>query len=601
MIGLHFCDSNSLPWYCQGDFACGETIKLTKSYLNSEPYGIGELIARKKHLKVPPHQRDYAWGPDEVAQLLEDVFIAIEEETEEYFLGLLVIVGPIDGQWMVLDGQQRLATCTMVLAAVRFWLQQLGRDDDATQIQRQFIGVRRLGGDEEPRVTLNRTNRDVFSHLLRPSVDSDEVRKLQGGFLPGTSNFKLVDAYLTCRATVGDEMNRAGRKDRDAFLYRLADFLENQAQVVCLEVDKAADAYKIFESLNDRGMALSALDLFKNFAFGTVSEVRHAELAEMWEEMASQIADSDAEDFLKVVWTAMFGRVQRGALFSLIRKEYSTEAGVLELIQTLAIQAELYTALLEPSHHAWAVYKTDAAALVSTLRELRSRQVRPIILSALGQRLEPSLMTPLLKNLVALTVRYQTIGRRRTGLLEIACAKASKALSLGPNELPRCLQILEALIPSDEEFCVDFQRYRERNSKRALHVLLGIESVWQFGIYRPEWINEVLASEDVVVAPIISKDNSANWVRTEATDPAFIDDVSRRLGNLVLLTREQADAFGRAKSLEMSEILKSSKFHSTAAASSEVATGNWGRSQIDERQTELSRYAAKCWKWESRK
>ena len=571
---------------------------MPKSYLNSEPYGIGELIARKKHLKVPPHQRDYAWGPDEVSQLLEDIFIAVESETDEYFLGLLVIVGPIDGTWMVLDGQQRLATCTMVLAAVRFWLQQLGRDEDATQIQRQFISVRRLGGDEEPRLTLNHTNREAFSYLLRPSVDSDEIRKFQIGHLPGTSNHKLIEAYLTCRATVGEMMKQSEPGEQDAFLYRLADFLENQAQTVCLEVDQAADAYKIFESLNDRGMALSALDLFKNFAFGTVSETRHTELAEMWEEMASQIVDSDAEDFLKVVWTAMFGRVQRGALFSLIRQEYSTESEVLKLISTLAVQAELYTALLEPSHHAWAEYKSEVAALVSMLRELRSRQVRPIILSALGQRLPPPLMTPLLKNLVALTVRYQTIGRRRTGLLEIACAKASKTLSAGTDRLVECLDILRSLFPNDNEFAVDFQRYRERNSKRALYVLLGIESVARFQEYRPEWVQEHLASESVVVAPIISKDTWNNWSAVEETDPALLDDVSRRLGNLVLLTREEADALARANTQEMSEILKVSDFRTTAAAAELLSTSAWGRSQIDLRQSDLSRYAAKCWRWE---
>jgi hypothetical protein len=464
---------------------------MPKSYLNSEPYGIGELIARKKHLRVPAHQRDYAWGSDEVTQLLDDLSVAVDSEREEYFLGLLVIVGPIDGAWMVLDGQQRIATCTMVLASIRFWLTQLSRDDDATQIQRQFISVRRLGGDDEPRLTMNHTNRETFAFLMRPNVDSDEVRRLQETHLPGTSNHKLIEAYLTCRSAVGAKLEELPADSKDAFLYRLADFLENQAQTVCLEVDQAADAYMIFESLNDRGMALSALDLFKNFAFGTVRESKHAELSEMWEDMSNQIVDSDAEDFLKVVWTARFGRVQRGALFSMIRNEYSTEDSVLDLIRVLSVQAELYTALLEPSHHVWADYGSESAGLIAVLRDLRSRQVRPILLSALSSRVSADVMRTLLHNLVTLTVRYQTIGKRRTGLLEIACAKAARDLFSAPASVSDCLKPVQALLPSDEEFVRDFERYRERNSKRALR---GISGLGQIGLMRVSQPRMLLSS-----------------------------------------------------------------------------------------------------------
>ena len=570
---------------------------MPKSYLNSEPYGIGELIARKKHLKVPSHQRDYAWGEDEVDTLLEDLFDAVDSNTEEYFLGLIVLIGPIEGAWTVLDGQQRLATCTMVLSAIAFWLQQLGREDDSNQIQRQFISVRRLGGEDEPRLQMNHTNREIFLDLLRASLDTDEIRQRQLQHSPGTSNHRLITAFLTCRIQVGKAMKERQGSDQGAFLYRLADFLENQALAVCLEVDQAADAYRIFESLNDRGMALSALDLFKNFAFGVVHESRHSELAELWEEMASQIADADAEDFLKVVWTARFGRVQRGALFSMIKREYETEDAVLDLVRTLSVQAELYTAVFDPSHHAWAEYSPQDASIVGTLRDLRARQVRPIILAALTARVERWFMSLLLRNLLTLTVRYQTIGRRRTGLMEIACAKAAREISASALPTFEALSSLESLVPSDDEFVLDFERYRERNAKRAMHVLLGIESLLQHSSYRPDWVHEALASEAMVVTPLISPSTPPQESAAE-NDPGFVEDVSRRIGNLFLLTREEATRVQSAPVADALAVIRNATFASTSATIGFAHHMGWGRREIQGRQSTLANFAVRCWVWE---
>ena len=72
---------------------------------------------------MPDHQRDFAWTDEEVEQFLNDVIGAIQDSEEDYFLGLVVVVKPgqVEKPWEVLDGQQRLATTTMVYAAIREW------------------------------------------------------------------------------------------------------------------------------------------------------------------------------------------------------------------------------------------------------------------------------------------------------------------------------------------------------------------------------------------------------------------------------------------------------------------------------------------------
>lgn len=113
------------------------------SYMDAHTQGIGELIQHGRFFRVPEHQRDFAWTDEEVEQFLDDVIAALQAEEEDYFLGLIVLVEPQQGEVCeILDGQQRLATTTMVYAAIREWLYGAGYE----QRLRWFKGVRRNPG-----------------------------------------------------------------------------------------------------------------------------------------------------------------------------------------------------------------------------------------------------------------------------------------------------------------------------------------------------------------------------------------------------------------------------------------------------------------------
>src|SRR5688572_25238777 len=79
--------------------------------------GIGSVI-HSHFLRVPPYQRSYAWREENIAELYEDLFGAMQRGDHEYFLGSVVLVQ--EGEvHMIVDGQQRLATIAILLAAVR--------------------------------------------------------------------------------------------------------------------------------------------------------------------------------------------------------------------------------------------------------------------------------------------------------------------------------------------------------------------------------------------------------------------------------------------------------------------------------------------------
>jgi uncharacterized protein with ParB-like and HNH nuclease domain len=94
---------------------------MNKSQLDASTFGVGELITQRKLFAVPEHQRNFSWETEQVEQFVTDIEHALRENAPDYFIGLIVLQGPLDGVWTILDGQQRLATTTMIYSASRKW------------------------------------------------------------------------------------------------------------------------------------------------------------------------------------------------------------------------------------------------------------------------------------------------------------------------------------------------------------------------------------------------------------------------------------------------------------------------------------------------
>jgi hypothetical protein len=178
---------------------------MSENYLDAQTQGIGEVISTRRLFQVPDHQRDFAWtSDDEVDQLFNDTVKAIADHAPEYFLGLVVLVSPDDEEvWQILDGQQRLATTTMVYAAIRTWLRERGFETDALDIQRDYIGYRSLGETEDrPRLTLNITNRPLFEQFVVGEAPAQQIEASLDAAGRYSSDRKLLESALRCRTLV---------------------------------------------------------------------------------------------------------------------------------------------------------------------------------------------------------------------------------------------------------------------------------------------------------------------------------------------------------------------------------------------------------------
>jgi uncharacterized protein with ParB-like and HNH nuclease domain len=102
----------------------------TSTGLSFEERGIASALSHRI-LRVPLNQRSYAWEKDEVSTLLDDLYRAFDAGEPIYFLGAIVLTRGPNKQWEVADGQQRLATTSILIAAVRDYLLELDDEDGA--------------------------------------------------------------------------------------------------------------------------------------------------------------------------------------------------------------------------------------------------------------------------------------------------------------------------------------------------------------------------------------------------------------------------------------------------------------------------------------
>src|SRR4051812_43006417 len=101
---------------------------------------IEQLFTGDARYLVPPYQRSFAWGNDEVEELWDDVTSTVKRASE-YFLGTIVLQKTGVNEFEIIDGQQRLACMTMMFSAIRNVF-LAARDDRAEQVRVNFLGAK---------------------------------------------------------------------------------------------------------------------------------------------------------------------------------------------------------------------------------------------------------------------------------------------------------------------------------------------------------------------------------------------------------------------------------------------------------------------------
>jgi hypothetical protein len=121
------------------------SLKAPIERLDARLDGIGHVLADCS-IAVLPYQRPYSWTDEQITDLLRDLSDAIRDKDSEYFLGTIVLTKNNDGAHFVIDGQQRLATVSIIICAIRNYFDRVEDKDRANGIHRAYLARKELRG-----------------------------------------------------------------------------------------------------------------------------------------------------------------------------------------------------------------------------------------------------------------------------------------------------------------------------------------------------------------------------------------------------------------------------------------------------------------------
>lgn len=272
---------------------------------HTDPYQVSQIFSNEKVIlyKIPKYQREYTWGPKEWNLLFNDII----ENENGYFLGSIICVDKSksamnDVELEVIDGQQRITSLSLLLVALYDKLSKYKAkfDDDQftdlNNIKRELVIKRdnEMYARLTPQVQGNNRS-DYFSLLCEKGLLVNKEKKSFAGLRKMYKGFyhfsNMIDKHLEeiLEEVPEDELEN----EKIKALFDLTRKF-NSAILVSIEVETNKDAYMLFESLNNRGIPLSAIDLIKNLLISISDQDGKAEECHAkWEKIINNYLTDD--------------------------------------------------------------------------------------------------------------------------------------------------------------------------------------------------------------------------------------------------------------------------------------------------------------------
>lgn len=321
---------------------------------------------------IPRYQREYTWNQRDWANLYDD----ITQNDAGYFLGSFIVVnGTVNSKmdtihYEVIDGQQRLTTLSLLLAALytRIMEHKDSIDDDMMLDDIRPLRNRLILKSDKSMTRVipqvQNHNLEDYRWILKEHIGLDVV--MQKPKFLGLRKMSKAFNYFYDR--LGEDV---GGRDGIECVCCLLDIcrLVCSAVVVQITVDSHADAYTLFASLNNRGVPLSAVDLIKNMLLGKVAGVDDGQLDyffERWQEVLHNLGDDykTQERFFRQNYDAFRREVNkpfigesgsqlplgsvatRSNLLKIYEKRMEADDGALKVLDELTENSALYSKII---------------------------------------------------------------------------------------------------------------------------------------------------------------------------------------------------------------------------------------------------------------
>lgn len=372
--------------------------------LHAYTKSISDLLSVNKKYIVPRFQREYSWEKEEVMELWRDLCSSVRVESgdcvnSEYFIGSLVLVGQDSSPEMkIVDGQQRLTTITILLSALTQTYRDISGENLANGLYNQFIEGR--DSSNEPYFKLiNETPKPFF----QIGIQNFEKEAMTAS---NEEETKLIEAYsnlygaLTLQSLKKNfryfnDISGIDSEKHLALLNALRDQTLNYLKVIYITVTNEEDAYTIFETLNARGINLSAVDLVKNLIFKELNKTHPDDFAKSgWKKIRTALTEGaitiNIDTFFRHFWLSKYGFTSEGRIYKTFKKFY--DDGTItsnDFLANLVTNADYYKSIVNPNIADWP--QQEEKRIYESLKALNLFKVvqpRPLLLALKRARVD---------------------------------------------------------------------------------------------------------------------------------------------------------------------------------------------------------------------
>jgi hypothetical protein len=559
--------------------------------LNTGAVTFLELIGNGRLYTVPPYQRDYSWTEEQWEDLWTDIADLAAGPDETHYMGALVVEGRSDREFAIIDGQQRLATLSLLALAVIDRLNELviqGVDPDdnrqrASALRARFIGEKDPASlIESSKLTLNDSDNAFYQDYLVQLREPLNPRNLS------KSNKALWQCYTYFRRRIDAWSEEAVGGEQLARL--ISEVAGRQLLFIRIAVDNELNAYTVFETLNARGLELSATDLLKNYLFSRLPTLADRQaLHRRWKGLMAKVFQERFPEFLRYHLQCELPRVRTHRLFKLVRERVRTGEETFALLEALERRAEVFAALFDPQNAYW-IDRQDSAPHVRDLNILRVRQMTPLVF-ACWERLDQADFARVLKMLVVVLFRYSAIGGLNTNALELVFHEAARGVLDQKLTSPReIFGSLRSVYMDDDRFQQEFARFAPdsagQGSKLVRYILARLEADASGRSCDPD-------TDPGTVEHVLPVNPSAAW--EEAFPREAWDRYVDRLGNLTWLEPALNRSVGNSDIDLKVEGYRQSSYRLSQELADQIGA-DWSPAKLEARQERMARRAIHLWR-----
>lgn len=561
--------------------------------LTAKEQSLAKIFSDDYVFTIPGYQRPYAWGRDQAQELLDDLLGALASAPEQlseappYFLGSIVLIkSEALPDAIVVDGQQRLTTLTLLLSSIRATVSNVDMQKDITSCIYEKGNLVK-GTQARYRLSLRERDRDFFREYVQHENGLQALTQL---------NTTLPDAQTRLRANAQIFMEGLA-KLQQADLVRLVQFVITRCYLVTVATPDLDSAYRIFGVLNSRGLDLSATDILKAEIIGNITPALRDAYTKKWEDEEEDLGRDEFGDLFSHIRMVYRKAKPQGTLLKEFKEHVTPAQKPQQFVDEILLpMAQAFSEIIDADYSSQK-YAEQVNEHLSWLNRLEFKDwVPPALAFFTRNRNQPEAMLTFFRGMERLA--YSMLARKcgineRIERFSALTNAIEKLQSLDATQSPLQLTPLEQY---ETYSALNGPLYETHSPRAVATLMLRLDHLMSDGTASYQY--DVVSVEHILPQQPAPNSQWLVWV----PDPLKHQHWVHRLGNLTLLSRKKNSAASNYEFEKKKNAYFTRGGVSSFALTTEVLNHqDWTETVIQQRQARMLKVLEEHWCLENRK